>query len=132
MSALMIPQRPVRRQLAGAFTLRLQIVGGGREGEGPSDAFAAAELGSLLARDSLDPAKGLFDSLADALADRIARVPRGAAVDRRRAAIGILRHVGRRVHRAQLVYEILGVVGLVGAERDRPRPIGAWLDHEIG
>src|SRR6202167_3296040 len=87
MSALMIRQRPIRRQLAGAFTLSFhklrqsrQIVGGGREGEGPSDAFAAAELGSLLARDSLDPAKGLFDSLADALADRIARDPLGMAV----------------------------------------------------
>ncbi len=33
------------------------------------------------------------------------------------------------VHRAQSVDEILGVVGFVRAKRDRPRPIGARLDH---
>jgi hypothetical protein len=33
------------------------------------------------------------------------------------------------VHRAQLIDEVLGVVGLVTAERDRPRPVGARLDH---
>ena len=56
-------------------------------------------------------------------------MPRRAAVDRRRAAARVLRHVRRRVHRAQFVDEVLGVVALVGAERDRPRPIGARLDH---
>jgi hypothetical protein len=35
----------------------------------------------------------------------------------------------RGVHRAQLVAEVLGVIGLVGGERDRPRPVGARLDH---
>ena len=35
----------------------------------------------------------------------------------------------RRVHRAQLIDEVLGVVGLVGAQRDRLRPIGGRLDH---
>jgi hypothetical protein len=44
-----------------------QIVGGD-EGEGPSDALAAAELGSLLARDGLGPAEGLLDPFANALA----------------------------------------------------------------
>ena len=60
MSASTIRQRPIRRQFAGAFMPGLQklrqprqIVGGGREGEGPSDALAAAELGSLLAGDVL-------------------------------------------------------------------------------
>ena len=44
----------------------------------------------------------------------VAHMPRRAAVDRRRAAICVLRHVKRRVHRARLVDEILGVVRLVG------------------
>ena len=37
--------------------------------------------------------------------------------------------MGRRVHRAQFIDEVLGVIALVGAERDRPRPVGARLDH---
>jgi hypothetical protein len=52
-----------------------------------------------------------------------------AAVDRRRAAICVLRHVGRHFHRAEFVDEILGVIGFVGAQGDRLRPVGAWLDH---
>ena len=35
----------------------------------------------------------------------------------------------RHVHRAQFVDEVFGVVALVGAERDRPWPVGARLDH---
>src|SRR6185437_14999876 len=95
-----------------------QIVGGGREGEGPTDALATAELGPLLACDRLDPAKSFLDPLANALANRIARVSRRPAVDRRGAAACVLRDVGRCVHRAQLVDEVLGVVALVGGERD--------------
>src|SRR5271166_2177506 len=64
-----------------------------------------------------------------ALAQSVARVSRRAAVDRRRAPIGILRHVRRSVHRTQLIDEVLGVIGFVGAERNRPRPIRAQLDH---
>ena len=36
--------------------------------------------------------------------------------------------MGRHPHRAQLVDKVLGVIGLVGAERDRLRPVGARLD----
>ena len=36
---------------------------------------------------------------------------------------------GHCVHRAQFIDEVLGVVGFVGAQRDRLRPIGARLDH---
>src|SRR5919106_2876927 len=53
-----------------------QIVSGGSEGEGPSDAVAAAELRLPLPGDGLDPAERLLDALADALADGIAAVPR--------------------------------------------------------
>ena len=45
------------------------------------------------------------------------------------AAARILRDVRRRVHRTQLIDEVLRVVGLVGAQGDRRRPIGARLDH---
>ena len=72
-----------------------QIVGGGSEGEGPSDAVAAAEPGLLLPGDRLDPAERLLDALADALADGIAAVPGRARVDRRAAAAGVLRHMRR-------------------------------------
>ena len=63
------------------------------------------------------------------MARGIARVSRRTAVNRRGTPIGVLRHVRRRVHRAQFIDEVLGVVGLVGAERDRPRSIAARLDH---
>jgi hypothetical protein len=76
--------------------------------------FPAAEFGSFLAGDRLHPAEGLLDPLADALADRIARVSRRAAIDSRRASLGVLRDVRRGVHRAQLIDEVLDVVGLVG------------------
>ena len=59
---------PSRRSLQELWQPR-QIVGGGREGEGPSDALAAAEPGPFLGGDGLDPAKGLLDPLADALAE---------------------------------------------------------------
>jgi hypothetical protein len=36
---------------------------------------------------------------------------------------------GRHFQRAQFVDEILGVIGFVGAQGDRLRPVGAWLDH---
>jgi hypothetical protein len=45
-----------------------------------SDALAAAELGSLLTGDRLDPAKGFLDPLADALAHSVTPVSRRAAV----------------------------------------------------
>ena len=35
----------------------------------------------------------------------------------------------RHCHRAQLIDEVFRVVGLVGAERDRARPVGARFDH---
>lgn len=50
-----------------------QIVGGGSEGEGPSDTITAAEAGLPLAGDCLDPAECFRD--AAALADGIAAVP---------------------------------------------------------
>ena len=68
-----------------------QIVGGGREGEGPSDTIAAAEPGLLLPGHDLDPAECFLDALPVTLADGVAALLRRAAVDRRAAAAGVLR-----------------------------------------
>ncbi len=57
------------------------IVGGGREGEGPSNPVAATELRLVLPRNGLDPAERLLDPLADAQADGIAGMPRRACDD---------------------------------------------------
>ena len=38
------------------------------------------------------------------------------------------RDAGRRVHRAQFVDEVFSVIGLVGAEGDRPWSVGARFD----
>jgi hypothetical protein len=59
-----------------------QVVGRSREGEVPTDAIASSELGLLLPADRLHPAEGFLDPFADALADGISGVSRGAAVDR--------------------------------------------------
>jgi hypothetical protein len=40
-----------------------------------------------------------------------------------------MRHMRRHCHRAQFIDEVLRVVGLVGAERDRARPVGARFDY---
>jgi hypothetical protein len=58
---------------------------GSREAEGPSDAFPAADPGSLPAVGRLDSAEGFLDLLADALASRVAGIACHAGVDRRRA-----------------------------------------------
>src|SRR4051794_18268864 len=100
-----------------------QIVGGGCEGEGPSDTIAAAEPGLLLPGHDLDPAERFLDAFPVTLADGIAAVLRRAAVDRRAATAGVLRDMWRYPHRAQFVDEVLRVIGLVGAERDPVRPV---------
>jgi hypothetical protein len=82
-----------------------------------------------LAPDGLDPAEGFLDALADALARPIAGMPRGAPVDRRTAAAHILRDMRPHPHRAQLIDEVLHIIILVAAKGDRPRPVGARLDH---
>src|SRR3954463_7298898 len=105
-----------------------QSIRSGSEGEDPSDTITAAEPGLVLAGDRLDPAERFFDALPDALADGIATVPGRSAIDRRTAAAGVLRDMRRHVHRARFIDEVLRIVGLVGAERDRLRPVGAGFD----
>src|SRR6478672_9311934 len=48
-----------------------QVVGRGREGEGPTDAITSPELGLLLPAGRLHPAEGFLDPFADALADGV-------------------------------------------------------------
>ena len=47
--------------------------------------------------DRLDPAKDLFHPLALSLTDRVARLPRRAAVNRAGAVLGVLGHMRRDV-----------------------------------
>lgn len=56
-------------------------------------------------------------------------VARRPPIDRRSAPTGVLRHVRRHLHGAQLVDEILRVIPLVGTQCGRPRPVGVRLDH---
>ena len=44
----------------------------------------------------------------------------------------VLGDMRRHVHGSQLIHEILGVVALVGSERDAPKPVGSFLDHGKG
>ena len=94
MSALTVRRRRLSWQFAGALMptpqqLRQprQIVGGGSEAEGPSDAIASSKLGLLQSGDHLDATEGFFDLLADALTDSVADMARRAAIDRRRAPL---------------------------------------------
>src|SRR5688572_18715684 len=64
-----------------------EIVGGHREGEGEAHAGEAAAHRPGEAADGLGPAEGLLDQLALLLALRVARVPRGTAIDGRAAAL---------------------------------------------
>src|SRR5215213_5833792 len=75
----------------------------------------------------LGPAEGLLDPFPDDLADFVAGVSGGASIDGRAPGLG--GHVRGNVDRAQLVDEVLGVIPLVGAERDAPRSVSARLDH---
>src|SRR5215472_1702859 len=71
-----------------------EIVGGGFEGEHPSYSVAPAVLCLAEGGGRLDPAERLLDALSQKLADGVAGMPCGAAVDRRAAAVGIAGHMG--------------------------------------
>ena len=72
----------------------------------------------------LGPAEDLLDALPDDLAGPVAGMPGGAAVDG--GSFCFSRDVGRDVDRAQFVDEVLGVIALVGAERDAPNKFGTF------
>src|SRR5207302_6073865 len=61
----------------------------------------------------------LFDSFADPLADRVTRMSRGPAIDRRAAAAcEVLRYVRRDIQLAAALDETAGVEALVASESD--------------
>ena len=96
-----------------------QVIGCHREGELPSDAAEPAvprlaELGR-----SLGPAEGLLDPLPDRLADPVAGVAGGASIEG--GAARLRGDVRGDVEGAKLADEVLGVVALVGAERNPAR-----------
>jgi hypothetical protein len=136
-SASTIRQRPTSRQPIGAVTVRLRPTawaaapgcGGGCEGEGQVDTCQAAESGLFQAGHRFDPAERLFDPLAHPLAHRIATVPRGAPVDCRAPAAGVLGDMRAHVQFAQLHHEVLRIIALVGREGDRARPVATRRDH---
>src|SRR5271169_4075546 len=74
-------------------------------------------------RDGLDPTEDLFDSLALALADRVASVPGRAFINGAVAPLMlVLRHVRSHRRFPQFPHEILRVVILVSAQRHTLAP----------
>ncbi len=70
--------------------------------------------------DRLQPAEAFFDPLPLPLADRVARVPRGASIDRAAARPRmILRHMGRHSQIAALFHKVPRVESFVAAHGDR-------------
>ena len=109
-----------------------EVAGRGREGEGHVDALAAAHADAAQHPELLAPAEALLDALADALAHRVAGMARRAPVEGGAPLGGVAGDVERDVQGSQLVHEVLGVIPLVGPERDAVRPVGSFLDHGEG
>ncbi len=79
----------------------------------------------------LDPAKWLLDPLADALADRIAGMAGGAAVNGGSPAGQVLRYVRRNTHCLQVRHVLCRIISLVSSERDAA-PACCLRDHGFG
>ena len=94
------------------------VVGGGGEGEHPTDSFAASVFGLAQASGGLDPTKDLFDELAFLLAQNITIVACCAFVDAAGAAGSVLRHMRRDEVLPQIFHKIERVVTLISTERD--------------
>src|SRR3954463_12689954 len=105
-------------------------VGGERGGELPANAIEAAMPGLAQPGGGLCPAEGLLDALSDDLADLVAGMAGRASVDG--GALDLSRDVRGDVEGAKLSDEVLGVVALVGPQRDAARSIGAGFDHVEG
>src|SRR4029079_15500665 len=71
-----------------------EIIGGHRQRELESQTLGSTQHGSGESADGLGPAERLLDQLALLLADRVAGMPRGAALDPRGSCGGIFGHVG--------------------------------------
>ena len=108
-----------------------QIVGGHGEGELPVDFWQPAMARLAQPGDRFGPAKRFLDALADAQANRVTGVPRGAAINRRAPAVVVLRDMRGDVDLAHLGDEVLGVEAFVAAERDALRGVGMRFDQML-
>src|ERR1700722_20332625 len=108
-----------------------QVVGGHGEGELPIDLGQPPVTRLAQTGDRLGPAERFFDALADAQADRIARMARGAAVDRRAPATVVLCHMWGDVDLAHLGDEVLRVEALVAANGDALGVVRVRLDQVL-
>src|SRR5205807_6630189 len=77
----------------------------------------------------LHPAEDLLHAFADALADAIAGVPRGAPINGAAATTGVLGYVWRDVAFAHVLNKVLGVVVLVATQRRRAEAVLLGLVH---
>ncbi len=75
----------------------------------PVDLGQAAVPGLAQPADSLGPAKRLLSHLADALADGVAGMARGSAIDGRASSAGVLRQVRGDANLAQFGDKVAGV-----------------------
>src|SRR5438874_3231554 len=90
-----------------------QVVDRRREGERPADPAHAPMPGLPEQRDRLQPAEDLLHQLAFLLADRVARMPSGAAVDGTATVRGVLRDVRGDALGPELGDAVVGVVAFV-------------------
>ena len=98
-----------------------QVVGGHGEGDLPVDLGQPSVARLAQTGDDLSPAERFLDALADAQADRVSGVARGAAFDRGAPAIVVPCDVRGDVDLTHLGDEVLHVDALVAAERDALR-----------
>src|SRR5689334_19462956 len=109
--------------LAGEATFEAteadQVVGGGHEVARQAGALDAPETGPSEAADGLHPAEDLLDAFPDPLADGIAGVAGGPAVDGAPPPARVLGDVRGDAARADVGDAVAGVVVLVAAERPR-------------
>ena len=109
-----------RRDCGAQVSHAHQIVGGAGEGKHPVHFVHPAMPNLPHERNRLQPAEAFFDPLPLLLADDVAGVPRGAAINRAApAASQILRHVRRHAEIPALLHKIPRVKSFVAAHRHR-------------
>src|SRR5213593_1514046 len=111
-------RRPESSGGASCRTLRQipdphQVVDRQAEDEHPPDAPPAPVACLPHQPDRLEPAEDLFNPLAFLLTHRVARVARGASIDRARPVRGVLRDVGGYLEQAQGPDEVATVIAFV-------------------
>jgi hypothetical protein len=95
------------------FRIRTKVVGGGGEGEHPTDSRSPSVAGLAQEAHGLHPTEDLFDDLAASLADRVAGVTGGALVDSTPPVRRVLGDVRGQVERTTTLDEALLVVASI-------------------